>query len=91
MQGKDVLDLAKRAAKRRWFVLCVSFLIMSRLGGTYIFGVYSRVIKTTMGYDYSTLDNLGVFKDLGANLGIVSNLINEVCPARTLLLELEPS
>jgi hypothetical protein len=80
MMEKEVFDWAKRVAKGRWFVLFVSFLIMSCAGGTYIFGLYSQAIKTSMGYDQSTLDTLGFFKDLGANVGIVSGVINEVCP-----------
>jgi hypothetical protein len=86
MEGKDMFDLAKRVARGRWFVLFVSFLIMSCAGGTYIFGLYSEVIKTALGYDQSTLDTLGFFKDLGGNVGIVSGLINEVSPPWVVLL-----
>jgi len=48
--------------------------IMFCVDGTYIFGLYSEVIKTTMGYDQGMLDTLGFFKDLGGNVGIVSTL-----------------
>jgi len=75
-----VYNLAQRMVIGRWFVVFVSFLIMSCAGGTYIFGLYSEAIKTTLGYDQSTLNTLGFFKDLGANVGIVSGLINEVSP-----------
>lgn len=80
-----MFDLAKRVVMGRWFVVFVSFLIMSCAGGTYIFGDYSQALKTSLGYDQSTLDTLGFFKDLGANVGIVSGLINEVCPAWVVL------
>lgn len=85
MEGKEVFDLAKRVATGRWFVVFVSFLIMSFAGGTYLFGLYSQAIKTSLGYDQSTLDTLAFFKDLGANVGIVSGLINEVCPTWVVL------
>lgn len=75
-----MFDLAKRVARGRWFVVFVSFLIMSCAGGTYIFGIYSGALKSAMGYDQSTLTTLGFFKDLGGNVGIVSGLINEICP-----------
>lgn len=86
MEGKDIFDLAKRMVKGRWFVLFVSFLIMSCAGGTYIFGLYSEVIKTALGYDQSTLDTLGFFKDLGGNLGVVAGLFNEISPPWVVLL-----
>lgn len=80
MEGKEVFDLAKRVTTGRWFVVFVSFVIMSFAGGTYIFGIYSQTIKTSLNYDQSTLDTLAFFKDLGANVGIVAGLINEVSP-----------
>ncbi|KAF8403134.1 hypothetical protein HHK36_011231 [Tetracentron sinense] len=55
-----------------------SFLIMSVAGGTYMFGLYSNDIKSTLGYDQTTLNLLSFFKDLGANVGILPGLINEV-------------
>ncbi|KAI3878057.1 hypothetical protein MKX03_014325 [Papaver bracteatum] len=57
-----------------------SFLIMSAAGATYIFGVYSTDIKSSLGYDQTTLNLISFFKDLGANVGILSGLINEVTP-----------
>ncbi|XP_027166464.1 protein NUCLEAR FUSION DEFECTIVE 4-like [Coffea eugenioides] len=64
----------------RWFTLFASLLIMSVNGGAYLFGVYSNDIKSTLGYDQTTLNLVSFYKDLGSNLGIISGLINEVCP-----------
>ncbi|GLJ25153.1 hypothetical protein SUGI_0481060 [Cryptomeria japonica] len=72
--------LARNVATGRWFVVFISFLIMSLAGGTYIFGIYSQAIKTVLGYDQETLTTLGFFKDLGGNVGILAGLINEVTP-----------
>ncbi|KAM7462229.1 hypothetical protein LguiA_030350 [Lonicera macranthoides] len=58
---------------------------MAGVGGTYIFGIYSREIKSSLGYDQSTLNLLGFFKDLGANIGVLSGLIAEVTPTWFLL------
>lgn len=55
-----------------------SFLIMAGAGATYLFGVYSKQIKATLGYDQSTLNLLGSCKDLGANVGVLSGLLAEV-------------
>ena len=45
-----------------------------------MFSLYSREIKSVLGYDQSTLNLLSFFKDLGSNIGIISGLINEVTP-----------
>ncbi|CAA0372754.1 unnamed protein product [Arabidopsis thaliana] len=64
----------------RWFMVFASFLIMACAGATYLFGTYSKDIKSTLGYDQTTLNLLGFFKDLGANVGVFSGLIAEVTP-----------
>ncbi|KAK6933432.1 Major facilitator superfamily [Dillenia turbinata] len=64
----------------RWFMVFASFLIMAAAGATYMFGLYSNDIKTSLGYDQTTLNLLSFFKDLGANVGVLSGLINEVTP-----------
>ncbi|KAL8166592.1 hypothetical protein V2J09_008091 [Rumex salicifolius] len=70
----------------RWYMMFGAFLIMSGAGATYLFGVYSREIKNTLGYDQSTLNLMGTFKDLGANVGVLSGLIAEVTPIWFVLL-----
>ncbi|XVF55536.1 hypothetical protein PTKIN_Ptkin06aG0043800 [Pterospermum kingtungense] len=70
----------------RWFMVFASLLIMSVSGATYIFGMYSNVIKTSLGYDQTTLNLLSFSKDLGGNVGILSGLINEVTPPWVILL-----
>lgn len=64
----------------RWFVVFASFLIMSASGATYMFGLYSSDIKTSLAYDQTTLNLLSFFKDLGGNFGVLSGLINELTP-----------
>ncbi|KAK8954383.1 hypothetical protein KSP39_PZI002291 [Platanthera zijinensis] len=61
-------------------------LIMSAAGGTYIFGIYSQFLKSSLNYNQETLNTLSFFKDLGANVGILSGLINEVTPPFVVLL-----
>ncbi|CAI9783156.1 unnamed protein product [Fraxinus pennsylvanica] len=70
----------------RWFMLFASFLIMSMSGATYMFGLYSGDIKSSLGYDQTTLNLIGFFKDVGANIGILSGLINEITPPWVVLL-----
>ncbi|RDX69946.1 Protein NUCLEAR FUSION DEFECTIVE 4, partial [Mucuna pruriens] len=64
----------------RWFMLFASLLIMAVAGATYMFGIYSNEVKTSLGYDQTTLNLLSFFKDLGANVGVISGLVNEITP-----------
>ncbi|GAV60730.1 Nodulin-like domain-containing protein/MFS_1 domain-containing protein [Cephalotus follicularis] len=76
----NMKSLTIQVVTGRWFMVFASFLIMSAAGATYMFGLYSSEIKISLGYDQSTLNLLSFFKDLGANVGILSGLINEVTP-----------
>ncbi|KAL5726884.1 hypothetical protein ACHQM5_000129 [Ranunculus cassubicifolius] len=77
---RELGQLAWQVYRGRWFVVFASFLIMAAAGATYLFGTYSNDIKRNLGYDQTTLNLLSFFKDLGANVGILSGLINEVTP-----------
>ncbi|PWA94060.1 Major facilitator superfamily [Artemisia annua] len=77
---------AVQVLQGRWFSLFASFLVMAAAGATYLFGIYSKDIKNTLGYDQTTLNLIGFFKDLGANIGVISGLIAEVTPTWCLLL-----
>ncbi|KAL6894481.1 hypothetical protein ACP4OV_008579 [Aristida adscensionis] len=74
------MRFAAHVLRGRWFMFFASILIMAAAGGTYIFGIYSKAIKTSLGYDQQTLNTLSFFKDVGANVGILPGLINEVTP-----------
>ncbi|XP_057781850.1 protein NUCLEAR FUSION DEFECTIVE 4 [Salvia miltiorrhiza] len=84
--GGGRLRFAAHVIRGRWFSLFASFLIMAGAGATYLFGVYSKEIKASLGYDQTTLNLLGFFKDLGANFGVLSGLIAEVTPTWFVLL-----
>ncbi|CAI9781481.1 unnamed protein product [Fraxinus pennsylvanica] len=81
-----LLRFSVHVVRGRWFSLFASFLIMAGAGATYLFGVYSKEIKASLGYDQTTLNLLGFFKDLGANVGVFSGLIAEVTPTWFVLL-----
>ncbi|CAM0905570.1 unnamed protein product [Alopecurus aequalis] len=71
---------ARQVAVGRWFTVFASFAILTASGATYIFSIYSKTLKSSLGYDQQTLNTISFFKDLGANLGVFSGLINEVTP-----------
>ncbi|XP_057527883.1 uncharacterized protein LOC130806712 [Amaranthus tricolor] len=83
--GKS-MNFAVQVVTGRWFTVFASFLIMAGAGATYLFGRYSKDIKSSLGYDQSTLNLLGFFKDLGANVGVFSGLIAEIIPTWAVLL-----
>ncbi|KAK3161000.1 hypothetical protein QOZ80_1BG0070300 [Eleusine coracana subsp. coracana] len=80
--GGNVLTarFARQVVLGRWFMSFASMLILSVSGATLIFGMYSKELKSSLGYDQRTLNTLAFFKDLGYNVGILAGLINEVTP-----------
>lgn len=59
----------------KWLAAVASIWIQCSSGASYTFGIYSPVLKSTQAYDQSTLDTVSVFKDIGANAGILSGLL----------------
>ncbi|XP_059306990.1 uncharacterized protein LOC132058540 [Lycium ferocissimum] len=57
-----------------------SLKILSMSGATFIFGLYSGNIKSSLGYDQTTVNLISFFKDLGSNLAIITGLIMEIVP-----------
>ncbi|XP_051130443.1 uncharacterized protein LOC127250971 [Andrographis paniculata] len=78
--GGGAVTFAAQVLRSRWFMVFGCLLIMSMSGATYIFGIYSGEIKSALGYDQTTLNLIGFFKDLGANIGFVAGVVNEVVP-----------
>ncbi|KAJ4845390.1 hypothetical protein Tsubulata_051569 [Turnera subulata] len=59
----------------KWMATVASIWIQCSTGATYTFGIYSSILKSSQGYDQSTLDAVSVFKDVGGNVGIISGLL----------------
>ncbi|XP_020231994.1 protein NUCLEAR FUSION DEFECTIVE 4 [Cajanus cajan] len=59
----------------RWTGVAAAIWIQWSCGASYTFSIYSSVLKSTQGYDQSTLDTVSVFKDIGANFGVLSGLL----------------
>ncbi|CAD6267836.1 unnamed protein product [Miscanthus lutarioriparius] len=77
---------ASRVVKSRWFVVYASIIVMAASGSTYIFALYSKVLRSKLGYNQETLNKLSFFKDLGTNVGIISGLVQQVAPTWVVLL-----
>ncbi|KAF5459801.1 hypothetical protein F2P56_019717 [Juglans regia] len=67
----------------RWMATVASIWIQCSCGASYTFGIYSSVLKSTQSYDQSTLDTVSVFKDIGANAGVLSGLLYSSVTLRT--------
>ncbi|XP_059642218.1 protein NUCLEAR FUSION DEFECTIVE 4-like [Cornus florida] len=59
----------------KWTATVASIWIQCTSGSLYTFGIYSSALKSTQNYDQSTLDTISVFKDFGANTGLLSGLL----------------
>ncbi|RLN27560.1 uncharacterized protein C2845_PM05G17830 [Panicum miliaceum] len=70
----------------RWFVVFASLVVMAASGSTYIFALYSKVLRSKLGYNQETLNKLSFFKDLGTNVGVISGLVQQVAPTWAVLL-----
>ncbi|KAK9061564.1 hypothetical protein SSX86_018746 [Deinandra increscens subsp. villosa] len=80
------LPFLVHVVRGRWFSLFASLLVMTGAGANYLFGIYSKDIKSSLAYDQTTLNLLGFFKDLGANVGVPSGLVAELTPTWFVLL-----
>ncbi|XP_006307112.2 uncharacterized protein LOC17899791 [Capsella rubella] len=67
--------MATEILRTKWMAMTASIWIQCTLGGSYTFGIYSAILKSTQSYDQSTLDTVSVFKDIGGNVGVLSGLV----------------
>ncbi|XP_008777475.2 protein NUCLEAR FUSION DEFECTIVE 4-like [Phoenix dactylifera] len=68
--------------RSKWAALAASAWIQCAAGASYCFGVYSPLLKASQGYDQSTLDSVAFFKDVGANVGVLSGILYSAFPGR---------
>ncbi|KAJ4789872.1 Major facilitator superfamily protein [Rhynchospora pubera] len=66
--------------RTRWAATAASAWVQCAAGGSYCFGVYSEALKASQGFDQSSLDHVAFFKDLGANVGLLSGLLASWAP-----------
>jgi hypothetical protein len=59
----------------KWVSTVASIWIQCTSGSLYTFSIYSSALKSSQGYDQSTLDTVSVFKDIGANVGVLAGLL----------------
>ncbi|ESQ34904.1 hypothetical protein EUTSA_v10007356mg [Eutrema salsugineum] len=67
--------MAAERLRTKWMAMTASIWIQCTGGGSYTFGIYSAILKSSQSYDQSTLDTVSVFKDIGGNVGVLSGLL----------------
>ena len=72
----------KTLIKNKWAAAAASILIQCTAGSLSTFSIYSQALKSTQNYDQSTLTTISWFKDVGANVGLLSGLLYSATAAR---------
>ncbi|KAL9257572.1 NUCLEAR FUSION DEFECTIVE 4-like protein [Drosera capensis] len=67
--------MSRTPFNNKWVTTASSILIQTTSGTPSTFGIYSSALKSSQSYTQSTLDVVSVFKDLGANLGLLAGLL----------------
>ncbi|KAK9699037.1 hypothetical protein RND81_08G148700 [Saponaria officinalis] len=80
MVESNALSFTNQLVQGRFFVVFSTIIILSFIGTSYIFGLYSNDIKSTLGYDQTTLNLISFFKDFGAYVSVHVGLLGEVSP-----------
>ncbi|KAL7606235.1 hypothetical protein Lser_V15G18309 [Lactuca serriola] len=71
----NLLLKIKKMENSKLIATVASIWIQCTGGASYAFGIYSAALKSSQGYDQSTLDTVSVFKDIGANIGVLAGLL----------------
>jgi len=69
----------------KWVGLAAAIWVQASAGNAYMFSFYSPSLKSVLHYNQVELNNLGVAKDIGENVGLLAGLICNKVPAWTLL------
>ncbi|GJP76487.1 hypothetical protein CLOP_g6925 [Closterium sp. NIES-67] len=69
----------------RWFCLAAASWVEACSGVSYMFGLYSQSFKETLGYNQQIVDMVGMAKDIGGNVGIVSGFVGDIAPTWVVL------
>ncbi|KAK6924934.1 Major facilitator superfamily [Dillenia turbinata] len=67
--------LMRRRTRSKCLATVASIWIQCTSGSLYTFSIYSSILKSTQSYTQSTLDTISVFKDIGANSGVLAGLL----------------
>ncbi|KAG0580582.1 hypothetical protein KC19_4G184400 [Ceratodon purpureus] len=69
----------------KWVGLVAAIWVQASAGNAYMFAFYSPALKSVLHYNQLQLNNLGVAKDFGENVGLIAGLLCNKLPAWILL------
>jgi hypothetical protein len=69
----------------KWVGLAAAIWVQASAGNAYMFAFYSPTLKAVLHCNQLQLNNLGVAKDFGENVGLIAGLLCNKLPAWTLL------
>lgn len=64
----------------RWVGLAAASWVGSCAGLSYMFSLYSQSLRSHLGFSQTQVDLVGMAKDLGGSIGIVSGLLGDLVP-----------
>ncbi|OIV97088.1 hypothetical protein TanjilG_14002 [Lupinus angustifolius] len=76
-------NLSSSLTTSKWVSTVASIWIQCTSGSLYTFSIYSETLKSTQHYDQSTLELVSVFKDIGANVGVLAGLLYDIVSRTT--------
>ncbi|KAJ7546364.1 hypothetical protein O6H91_08G037400 [Diphasiastrum complanatum] len=71
----------RRLGTSRWLVLVASMWLQACAGVGYMYGSYSPVIKSRLGYNQKQMNTLGVAKDIGDSVGLLAGTFSDMMPS----------
>jgi hypothetical protein len=69
----------------KWVGLAAAMWVQASAGNAYTFSFYSPMLKSVLHYNQLQLNNLGVAKDIGENVGLLTGFLCNKIPAWTIL------
>lgn len=69
----------------KWVGLSAAIWVQASAGNAYMFAFYSPTLKYVLSYNQVQLNNLGVAKDFGENVGLLAGVLCNKLPPWTLL------
>ena len=69
----------------KWVGLAAAIWVQASAGNAYMFPFFSPALKSVLHYNQVQLNNLGVAKDFGENVGLIAGLLSNKLPPWILL------
>ena len=72
--GGEGERMVREVVATKWVGLAAAIWVQASAGNAYMFAFYSPSLKSVLHYNQLQLNNLGVAKDIGENVGLLAGL-----------------